>query len=490
MRKTVLLLCSLLATVSLLAAPVAAKAKNKATATSGISAPRVDPGVELLSILARLAGYDEYQYSNSQAYADSVDAWFAPYKAHPAVEYLKKMREETDLGYNALPIMGAYLTAPPKLRARLPLTAEQPEFRWGVEHGKAFIPLARRFYKETRCGDFFARHDARFRKAESGFGAIFDELDTEWFGRFFGEGSQGGMVPVIGMLFGPCNYGGDITYPDSTVDQYAFMGTWSAQSDGTPRFDHGGFMNTLVHEFNHSYVNPALESDPQLVEASEALFKAEEQSMRSQAYTKSSYVLNETFVRAAVIRYLLAHGDSTAAAADIREQVNRHFIWMPEAVALLGEYESQRDRYPDFHSFVPRVLAFCRETGAGIDTIRARRAGENQELRAKALHATVESFENGAQDVDPGLTEITIRFDRPLVGRGYSFGYGPGGDKKFISMTGFKGYSSDKTALTLEVKLEPGRDYEFTLLKAYSFATPDGLRLYEDYLVSFRTREK
>lgn len=167
-----------------------AAAKPKATATTGVSEPAVDRRVELMTIVARLAGYPEYQSKFTPAYTDSLDAWFAPYKEHPAVEYMRMMREKTGLSYNAVPIMGVYLTDPPHLCPRLPLTEMQPESRWGVKYGTKFIKLLNKFYKEARCEEFFARQDSLFTQVEKAFGDVFAELDTEWYARFSARKSK------------------------------------------------------------------------------------------------------------------------------------------------------------------------------------------------------------------------------------------------------------------------------------------------------------
>ena len=95
-------------------------ARSQATATVGVAAPVVDRRVELMTIVARLADFPEYQSSLVRAYTDSLDAWFAPYRDHPAVAYLRELRKQQGVSYNAVPIMGVYLSEPPRLRARLP----------------------------------------------------------------------------------------------------------------------------------------------------------------------------------------------------------------------------------------------------------------------------------------------------------------------------------------------------------------------------------
>lgn len=484
MKKLIFLLSGLLAVLSVAAG-------TKATATRGIAKPAVDRRVELVTIVARLAGYEEFQSDNAvPVYSEAVEAWFAPYKEHPAVQYMKKLRDEADMGYNAIPIMGVYLTEPPKLRPRLPLTETQPESRWGVERGTEFIKLLDKFYKDARCEEFFAQQAPLFGQVEGAFQDVFAEIDTDWFTRFFGEQTKGGMVPIVGMGFGGGNYGGKIVYPDATEDQYAFMGSWRMK-EGKPQFNREGFLNTIVHEFSHSFVNPALNAEPGLAWPATEIYRAKSKQMSEQAYTNGRIVLNETFVRASVIRYLMAHADSATVNREMQYQVDRHFIWMPEMVALLGEYEANRDKYPDFRSFTPRVVEFCNEVTTKMGVIEQRREKEKAIRTGQVLHVkAIEPFGNGAQDVDPNLKEITIRFDRELVGRGYAFNPGPGGEAKFFKFVGSKGYSDNNTAVTILVELEPDHEYEFYVLHGLSFVTPDGIHMVEDYLVKFRTRAK
>lgn len=56
----------------------AAVAQPAVTAFHGISAPKVDRRLELVTIVARLAGLREFQSELVPPYTDSVDAWFAP----------------------------------------------------------------------------------------------------------------------------------------------------------------------------------------------------------------------------------------------------------------------------------------------------------------------------------------------------------------------------------------------------------------------------
>ena len=100
---------------------------------------------------------------------------------------------------------------------------------------------------------------------------------------------------------------------------------------------------------------------------------------------------------------------------------------------------------------------------------------------------SVGPFENGAQDVDPSVTEIKFRFSEPM--HGFSFGYGPLGEKAFPEFVKEKsGYSEDGMELTLAVKLKPDTDYQVEVLEDFSVRNKEGVSV-EGYLLQFRTRK-
>ena len=46
------------------------------------------------------------------------------------------------------------------------------------------------------------------------------------------------------------------------------------------------------------------------------------------------------------------------AAAAINRDVSLGFVWMPQLADLLAQYEKQRDKYPNFNAFIPKVVEF------------------------------------------------------------------------------------------------------------------------------------
>ena len=128
------------------------------------------------------------------------------------------------------------------------------------------------------------------------------------------------------------------------------------------------YLPTLIHEFNHSFINHFLDENKypdyvkELEPAATDLFNSSRWSMAKQAYGNWKTVINESLVRAAVICYML---DKDYKPEEIKnellEQVQRNFRWMPELVSLLRKYEKRQAKYGSFENFYPDVIRFFKE---------------------------------------------------------------------------------------------------------------------------------
>jgi hypothetical protein len=65
--------------------------------------------VELMAILSRTAGFREYCMDMGEQYTKDTEAWFAPYKQHPTVAYMKDLRSKYNIGYDAVMTMAINL---------------------------------------------------------------------------------------------------------------------------------------------------------------------------------------------------------------------------------------------------------------------------------------------------------------------------------------------------------------------------------------------
>ena len=108
-------------------------------------------------------------------------------------------------------------------------------------------------------------------------------------------------------------------------------------------------------------------------------------------------------------------------------------------------------------------------------------------VRVEAPRPTVTSikeFENGDTNVDPSIKTITISFDRPLSGQGYSIFLGAKGQQAFPTISDIF-YADDNKSIVMEVRLLPDKEYQF-ILTGKNFRTLEGIPL-TDYEVYFKT---
>ncbi len=187
----------------------------------------------------------------------------------------------------------------------------------------------RAFARDVDFTAFMADHaelidttEARLRRL------IASHVDAAWLAEFWGGSPGARFVIVPGLLNGRASYGVEFSALDGTREIYAITGVNDVDAAGLPRF--------LL------------------------AFARVAEKMRAQAYGTWQSMLYETLVRAAVVRYVAAHDGEADAAAELREQVESGFVWLPELDALLQRYERERARYPSMRAFMTEIVAFLR----------------------------------------------------------------------------------------------------------------------------------
>ena len=98
----------------LLAAALAALPPNiRAAAAFSKADPslqvKVDPRIELLSLIFRLAGNPEYSQARVQAYAQDVDKHFGGFQDHAVVNLARELRRNDGVSYDAVMSLAVHL---------------------------------------------------------------------------------------------------------------------------------------------------------------------------------------------------------------------------------------------------------------------------------------------------------------------------------------------------------------------------------------------
>ena len=440
--------------------------------------PRVDHRVELVSIVFRLAGAPEYNHNMYTSYVDKIRTHYAPYMDHPLIEFVKQLRETNGVAYDAAMFMAISLDD--NLDPLVPFTDKIPEARWTRESALEFVRLLKDFYRETNSAEFFRQQKETYLLASERFAPVYEKLDIAWYPAFYGQDPEEQFIIINALGNGGNNYGPQIKLSDGQRKVYAIMSTWKTDQAGDPLYTAEEYFPTLVHEFNHSFINHLVDKNHDLFASSgEKIFEVVGTLMQQQAYGAWHMVFKESLVRAAVIRYMKDHDFTPAEVAnETIAQLARGFYWIEDLVKELDRYVQQRDAYPTLESYMPQMAKAFESYAQNIELYK-----ETFDAKRPRIVSFAE-FSKDAQNVDPATKTITVHFDREMGGNGYSLTYGSKGPEHFPKVNGIR-YTDDKRSLIMDVQLEPGKEYEMVFL-GLAFKSTEGIPL-DNYTLNFTT---
>ncbi len=442
----------------------------------------VDPRVELISIVFRLAGNGEYNMARIPSYVADVERQFGPLRGHPAVTFARQLRETHSISFDACMSMAVHLTDANTLVERIALDPRPPSLdsRWTPEDARAFLRELRKFAAESRFQEFLAAHRGLYRMTEDRMKQLVEkDGHLEWFPEFFGERSGSRFLIALGLLNGPSNYGPRFRLPDGAEELYCILGVWGKDARGEPAFG-SGVLETVAHEFCHSYTNVIIDRhQAELKSAGEALYAPVADAMKRQAYGEWKTMLYESLVRACTLHYIRRHQGSLAALWKSQEEQGLQFLWVGDLSKLLDEYESHRGRYPTLESFAPRIVAFFEEC-ARQPTRRARVDATGTPPRVVSVTPA-----DDTRDVDPGLTQLRVVFDQAMKDGSWSL---VGDPNEMPKVAGKPSYNADRTVWTVPIRLESESSYRIGLnaRRFHGFQSARGTPL-EPVLIRFQT---
>ncbi len=470
------------------------------TSTAQTSPPRIaaDPRVELLAIVFRLAGASEFSHNRYAEYDADVQRQFGRFRDHQAVVLARDLHQKREVDYSAVMRLAIALGPPPALEPRLPYDSVLSDLVPGAEMQR-FVEALRRFVVDTRAHTFFAAQRARYDSAGQRLRAVLQgQSPFAWVAAFFGGSDRDFVVaPLLANsdgAFGPC------VRPSrgpgaGRLECWQILGHHDTDAAGFVAYD-PGVRGLLVHEVSHSYANPLARAHRAELERSaprvHAAFAA---TMAAQAVGSWTSMVNESLVRAAVARFLVAHGTPDEQHGYQAGEHAGGWYWLDELKTLFATYEAHRRTYPTLATFMPRVVAWYDSLPDRIPALQRR----YDATRPRVVSVSFGTTDGSA--VDPGLREIVVHFDRPVRegdcgpwcrgivplwvdGRPATTQLPP--PPVTAHMLDAAG-----TTLRISVALEPGRAYSFQLNtpKGDGFQTADGVPL-DAYPIRFGTRDE
>jgi len=376
----VVLVVTLVFSISLSSSALAANnqpAKNMANV--GKITIEVDPRVELIGIVFRLAGNPEFNDGTLKQYAKAIERHFGDFDNHPVVKMAAQLRKTRLMSCDGPMSLAVHIDRNYRLRKTTEEWPSTLDYRWEKQETAEFLERLRQFAAETKFDEFFKSQSSIYEqgirpcksileqnevaKDQSGLEYVkFLSADVgEWLSDFFGVENTGDLRLVLGFVNSFANFGVQFETGGAS-EKYAIIGMRPFDPANTIIF-HPQQIETVAHEFCHSFANPVVEKYmDRLQPAGERLFATHGAAMRMGGYQKWESVMYETAVRACVASFIR---DSIVAPgfADycMKNEVKAGYVWTEDMGNFLKTYESNRDKYPTFESFFPEFVNFLNE---------------------------------------------------------------------------------------------------------------------------------
>jgi hypothetical protein len=323
----------------------------------------VDPRVELMSIIFRLAGNPEYCQGRIDSYTNEVEKHFGQFRTHPAVKLAQKLREEHGVSYDACMNIAVHITNTEKCEERVPFETrpENLDARWSPNDAREFLTAVRQFIKDMNFNEFIAAHGSLYKTAQLRMeDCLKKNSHMEWFDEYFGSRTEANFTVALGLLNGPGNYGVRCRNANGKEELYCILGVWTIDDKGLPVFT-PSVLETIVHEFCHSYVNPLTAKYKTEIDKYAKLYDPIADRMRSQAYPVWETCVNEHIIKALTTRYSYLKVSKEAGDNSLKYQKQGGFFYVPALCERLKYYENNRDKYKTFAEFYPELIKVFEE---------------------------------------------------------------------------------------------------------------------------------
>lgn len=289
-------------------------------------------------------------------YFRELKAHFAPHVEHQAMQLVRQMIRE-GFTYDTHATFALCLGPLPELNR---VHAYPPDLIRRVRSGEPRLEELRAAMRDlaaaTKFSAFVERHAADY--AAWCAAAQFDrERAIRWLETFFGATGHEFHLILAPAMFPSGGYGPHFGEPGKPLHVY------QVQRADARKLDKPTFMPPLemeglaVHEWGHSFVNPALEAHPEFVRKLMPHFQAVGDKMKAQAYGVLATYANEQVLRACVIMAMREFHNRDMADRIMAAEERRGFLLTRVAVRQLERYQASRREYPTFASFVPELLA-------------------------------------------------------------------------------------------------------------------------------------
>lgn len=325
----------------------------------------VFPQVELISIVQTVSHYPEtfafLMAKDSSAYAVDAARHFSPFRDHPAVKMLDRLSLKPGMLNFSAP-SNIMLLADESLCLRTDIVKDEFVIArvGGIDSLSLFLGLLRDFAEKSSFSEFFSGHSRFYHslaeQAITSMGPLNYIAELE---NFYGS-SQRSYNIVLVSLYGSVGFGNSLLHPDRKREIYNTMGP-RAVKDGSPFFGDGEYLKHMIrHEFSHPFINPMTEKYWLLVRDFSSDYDKLPEAARKGVCGDWQECINEFVIRA-VTTHLAYRESAEAGERAYAREAGRGVIWLDELLKNIRLYESERNTFPTFDLFYPKILEIFRD---------------------------------------------------------------------------------------------------------------------------------
>ncbi len=308
---------------------------------------RVSPMIETTYLAVEMAngGNDFTNYQDNTPYVEAGRERFRDFEDHEFVRMLSSMMAR-GYTYDAIPSSIYHFNENFELRDDIEINEFTMKRSSGQENLEKLMVYLKAFRMDSDFDSYFLENKEEYIKMmDKGHHMLTSHNVEEVVESFYGKPIQNSIITIT--PYAKNAYGVSIGLKTGSLEVLPTLGVYD---------DEEIFLNVLVHEISHTYVNPLTAKQGEILDETEGLYAPIEKVMSSQAYTTWETTINEHIVRAStaiILRDILGETAYENALARDRE---RGFEYIDEIVESVSYYTENRDKYPTFQDYHPELM--------------------------------------------------------------------------------------------------------------------------------------
>jgi len=252
----------------------------------------VDERYELLSLIFRLAGREEF-CALFTPYQNTLLRQFDMFNSHPAVSFAHNL----NFGYDAVGKLAVHMKYENSKFLLIDETSNLLDCgRWNKTSIGEFIALVNKFYIDTNFAMFFQKNTPYYKEVSARFNnQLYNRLNKNWF-------IAHGLAPeMLQAIISPADSNNGYCAVICNADRKLI----SVSPILPDNINYSGWMNFLVHEVSHSFSNPTAYAWYQENEKFRKQCDDSVNTSRNPSYTNGVTMAGEYVTRANTIMYMV-----------------------------------------------------------------------------------------------------------------------------------------------------------------------------------------